>query len=161
MYINMFIILVILSIVCISIEFFIPGFGVFGISGLILFLVSSIILILKVPHGINVVAITVFLLVLFIFFVLKLVKKYKLNSKLILTETLNEDKKDIAGLEYFIGKIGTTKTDLKPFGVVQFGDIEIDATSDGVYIKKNTQIKVFRIESNKVIVKKLSDFNKN
>lgn len=161
MYFNIFIVLIVLSIICISIEFCIPGFGVFGILGLILFAISSIILILKVPYGINLFGIVIFILGFFIAFILQLAKKFRLKNKLILTDTLNQDKKDIIGLDYFEGKVGTTKTDLKPFGVVQFGNIEIEAVSDGVYIKQNTQIKVYKVDNNKLVVKKLSDFNRN
>lgn len=161
MYFNIFIVLMFLSIICISIEFFIPGFGIFGILGLVLFVTSSIILVLKVPYGVNLFGIVVFLLGFLISFILRLAKKFKLKNKLILTETLNEDKKDMVGLDYFEGKIGTTKTDLKPFGIVQFGSIEVEAASDGVYIKQNTQIKVYKVDNNKLVVKKLSDFNKN
>lgn len=137
-------------------EMFIPGFGFFGISGIIMLVVSSFLTALAFPFGIFIMLGEIVLIGLFIYLISIYLRKKQFRGKLILDETLNFDKRDIGDLDYFMGKEGVTKTSLRPFGVVDFNGIDIEVCSDGAYITENKRVKVTGIKQNTVIVKQLN-----
>lgn len=149
-------ILLLIGIICLFTEVFIPGFGVFGITGIILTIISAVITVIFIPFGIIIVVSEIILLSLLMLIVLNYIKKHQLYGKIILDETLNYEKKEMGDLEYFLGKEGITKTPLKPFGNVDFNGVIIEAYSDGEYIQPHEKIKVINVHDNKIYVKRLN-----
>lgn len=147
--------LLIIGTICLISEIFIPGFGVFGISGIILIVISAVITIIFIPFGIFFVLAEIAIIAVLILCVLNYIKKHQLHGKIILDETLNDDKKDIGDLDYFLGKEGITKTPLRPSGNVDFNGVTIEAYSDGIFIQAHEKVKVFKIHDNKIYVKKM------
>lgn len=150
-------IFLIIGALCLLSEIFIPGFGFFGITGIISLIVSSVITVLFVPFGVFIVLAEILALGLILIIVLKYIKRHQLHGKIILDETLNDDKKEIAGLDYFIGKSGVTKTPLRPFGSADFNGNTVDVYSEGEYISEHESIKVVAVRENKIYVKKLNE----
>jgi membrane-bound ClpP family serine protease len=151
--------LLIIGAVFLVAEAFIPGFGFFGISGIVLIIVSSIMTIVGIKYGVFMVVGEVAALSLFMFILLQYVKKSQLYGKIILDETLNYEEKEIGGTDYFFGKEGITKTPLKPFGTVDFNGVSIEVYSDGSYIQEKKKVKVIDVTKNKIIVRQLENYN--
>ncbi len=156
--VNIAIFLLVLAIALALAEMFAPGFGFFGISSIVSFICAFAIIILNVPYGIYIVLTILALLVISANFAVKYIKKRQLYGKLILDETLNEAKKELGGLEFFIGKEGVAKTPLKPFGIADFNSTSLEVCSDGAYIKENSRIKVVEVTNSKVIVRQLGQY---
>ncbi len=144
-----------IGIILLAIELLIPGFGVFGISSIIALVSAFGIIITKVQYGIYIVTGVIILLAIALKSLFDYIKRRQLYGKLILDETLNTDIKDVDGLEYFIGKEGTTKTALKPFGRADINNVLLDVCSESGYVKENERVKVVEVSRNKVVVKHL------
>ncbi len=55
-----------------------------------------------------------------------------------------------------MGMIGTTASSLRPTGKAMFGDKYVDVVSDGAYIDPGTKIEVIRLAGNRIIVRSAS-----
>ena len=148
------IILLILGAGLLVAEMFVPGFGFLGISGIIVSIVSMILTALFVPGGGFVVIGELAVFALLIYLIFRLMKKNQALSKLILSETLNEDTPEIVNYDYFLGKEGMTVTSLRPLGDVDFNGQTVSAFSEGNYIPENCKVKVVRVEGSRVVVAK-------
>ena len=58
-------------------------------------------------------------------------------------------------LEFLLGKKGYALTHLRPAGTAIIDDERVDVISMGIFIDKNTPIKVVKVEGNKVVVSPL------
>lgn len=149
------IIFLIIGIILLLIEILIPGFGVFGIFGVILIVTSFYMTTLFFKFGIIIVLLEM-ILALFIFYMLiKKMKRMQLFGKIVLSDSV-KNKKEFANLEEFIGREGITKTALRPTGDAEFNGIIIEVISENGYIENNIKIKVTRILENKLYVKQLN-----
>jgi hypothetical protein len=59
---------------------------------------------------------------------------------------------ELAGL---LGAIGVAATPLRPAGKVQFGDEFVDVVAEGGYVQPGTRVQVIEIEGNRVVVKEV------
>lgn len=165
------ILLFILGIVLLGVEIFIlPGFGVTGISGIVLMLLGLALLVIRqwptsqseyIELGYN---FTVFAggLVAAMFGAYTLAR-YLPNipyaNRLILKSPTAEDEGDAETSlpppvpPSLLGQIGTAVTALRPAGKACFGDEYIDITAEGGYIEAGTRVQVIEIDGLKVVVK--------
>lgn len=139
------------------IEFIIPGFGLAGISGII-FVMLGIVIVSQILK-LSVLSMLMILIVLFIFmiYILRRTAKSKRIEKIVLKKALSRDKGYTSSepKSDYLGKIGKTKTDLRPSGYVEIEGEILDVLSDGEYIKKETRVKVIRVEGSKIIVRRV------
>lgn len=149
------ILLVVIGIILVITEIiFIPGTTLVGILGL-LFMIAGIVTsytLFGVEIGNYVFAITVLLGALATWYSLKSGLWKKLALKNTIDSKVNEDLID----KIKIGDIGITKSVLRPSGNVAFENGIFEVHSLMEMIQTNTQVKVIKIESNKIIV---SPFN--
>ena len=146
------ILLLIIGTILICIEMFIPGFGICGISGILLVVASAVITVTSVPFGIFIVLAQISAIAVIIYVVFQYAKHKQLYSKIILDETLAEDVHPIGDLEYFIGKEGVTRTPLRPFGEAIFNGVPLEVVTNGSYIAENVRVKVTSVDGQRVIV---------
>jgi membrane-bound ClpP family serine protease len=142
-------------------EVFIPGFGVCGIVGGILLLISVVLTIIFIPYGFVIILLENCFVAGAVFFTIRSLAGKKFCSKIILNETLNEEKADIGALNYLLGKNGVSKTPLKPFGKAEFNGVDMEVCSDGTFIAKDRRVKVIEVAQNKIIVKEFKEGNSN
>ena len=147
------ILLLIVGLTCLFIELLIPGFGVFGIIGIILILLSWGITIFTFKLGMVIVLIEIVLITTILYLTIKKLKRMQIYGKFILSDVVEKDKKQVGNMEEFVGREGICKTDLRPFGSAEFNGIILDVLSDDGYIKKNSLIKIIRFEDNKLYVR--------
>jgi len=170
---NWEILLFIIGVILIIIELFaIPGFGVAGISGIVL-VVSGLTLSMINNMGFDftgvpaqgavtsffVVIIASFFALLSSFFITrKLFGGHTMfgNLSLASTQPSNEGYTvNDARYNTMKGKSGTAFTILRPAGKVLIDDEVFDAVAESGYIEKGTQIKVVNYENTQLIVRKL------
>lgn len=173
------IILFLVGLVCLGLELFVfPGFGVFGMSGILLILTS----IVMASHtfvwptqeyeyremGYTLLQVTLAMaavgggaVVLARYF-----PSLPLFNRLVLkpepwTGFGDEDpttKPSIEGFDsfaYLIGETGRTTTPLRPSGKARFGDMLIDVTADGFFIEPDSLVEVIDVQGSRVIVKRM------
>lgn len=150
--------LFILGVILLLIEIFlIPGFGLTGISGIVLIFVSIFFTLgggERALYSIGVVA--VILLVLFVILLI-LFPRLPIWKKLGLKERLETEKgyTSYTKIDEVVGKEGIVLTTLRPAGTIEIDGKRYDAISLGEFIEKGAKIKVIKVEGGKIIVEKI------
>ena len=143
--------------------FVIPGFGIAGISGIILIFASIFLSLLGSEPFIDMHAISIAIIqlsgaMLFalvgMFFLVKYLPKSTAFNKLVLSES---EKAEHGFVSYpsekdLVGKLGIAFTTLRPGGTAVIDGRRIDVVADSEYIDKDVKIKVLRVEGIKVVV---------
>ena len=139
-------------------EMFLPGFGVCGVSGILL----NIIAIWQTWNkygpfaalGMFIVVVAITSIILSI--MMRSAAKGKLaKSPIVLNETSGDEPQMEPGLSELVGKNGVALTMLRPAGAAEIGGMRLDVVTDGVFIEKGEAIVIERIEGNKIVVKTL------
>ena len=157
-------ILLALGLVFIIIEIIIiPGFGVFGLSGVCMILYSLYsMLVGEYPspreielayRSLILALMSTFILSIVIFKLLVRSDFYK--SLVPIQSQLKKDGYSISkNFGEMIGKEGITQTDLRSSGKIEIDSISYQAISQGEYIDKNTEITIISTDENQLVVKK-------
>lgn len=169
---NWEILLFFIGVVLLAIEIFVvPGFGFFGISGIVL-IFTSLALAMVDNDGFNftlpdVTSIIHALILVSFSSLLGLVLSYYLSKKLFatnsmfnlaLSSTQNRDQGfgiDIEDYKNVIGELGIAHTVLRPSGRIKVDNKLFDAVSVSGFIDKNDQVKVLSYENAQLLVKKI------
>lgn len=169
---NWEILIFIIGIILIAIEIFaIPGFGVTGITGIVLVVVGlTLSLVDNVgfnfkPVNLNqlltalfIVIISIFISIVASYFITKsLFSKNKLFGSLALETVARSSEGFSTSDKYYremVGKEGVAHTILRPAGKVMIGDRVFDATAITGYIEKGEKITVVKYETTQLIVRK-------
>ncbi|HPN38513.1 MAG TPA: NfeD family protein [Melioribacteraceae bacterium] len=159
------ILLFIIGVILIIAEiFFIPGFGIFGILGIV-FVVGSLFLgligDLPTVDGSLLSAAIIQLGATFVFtgiiiaILIKYLPKTTMMNNLILHDSIDAKVDYTATLpdnSHLINKEGICLTDLRPSGTVIIEDKRYDVVADNEYITHNSTIKVVRVEGMRIVV---------
>lgn len=139
-------------------EAFMPGFGLPGISGIILEVVA--VALTWMNHG-PVAALGMTLIILSILAIaismsLRSAANGKLSrSKLVLNDTESNEAgyRSAEDLEVFLGKEGVTTTVLRPTGMAEFDGVRLNVVSEGEFIQSGTQVQIVRVEGSRILVR--------
>jgi membrane-bound serine protease (ClpP class) len=137
-------------------EFFIPGFGFFGVSGILLVVVSAVMTIVYVRFGLFIVIAEAAVLVLLGYLIAEYFNKSSDSNRVVLNETLKEDVNKAELLRSYIGKEAVTRTPLKPFGNIDIDGVYLEACSDGEFIGAGEKVLVVREYESKLYVRKIN-----
>lgn len=140
-------------------EIFDPGFGVPGISGLILLVVGILLTARNLFEGIVMFIILIIILTIAVFLAIRSATKGRLSRTLVLSDSLNTQSgyvgtKDMTSFE---GKEGTSLTILRPSGTANFDGVKLDVVTEGEFIPKNTSIKVIEVSGRRIVVKSINE----
>lgn len=157
-------ILLAVGIVLLGVEIFIvPGFGIFGVAGLLAVLGSiymSLVghLATGVDYSMAAAALSSVILVVLVsaWAIVRILPKSERFGKtgVLLGEKLSTDKGYLAAVvrDDLVGMVGVAVTDLRPAGTGRFGEEQVDVTSDGVWIAAGTPIRIIRSEGYRHVV---------
>lgn len=147
------------------VEVFMPGFGLPGISGVILE-VAAIVLTYLWHGGLAALGVTLIILAvvaIVISLALRSVNKGKLSKSPIIlnsSETASGGYNATQDMEVFLGREGVTTTVLRPSGMAEFDGVKLNVVADGEYIPKDVHVRVDHVEGARVVVKKLRTADK-
>lgn len=132
-------------------EMFIPGFGIAGVSGIILLVVSIILQAQSLLEGLILfLAIGILITALAVIFYRSATKGAISKSDIILKSKSGSNSKLPFSLEK--GMKGKTLTPLRPTGSALFNDIRADVLTNGEYISAGKTVVVSQIEGNRIFV---------
>ena len=159
---------VVVLLLCLGIAFciveaIVPGFGFFGITG-ILCEIGGIVVHAVISGSVAQVFFLVLLIVLVVgllFLIFIRSAKYGLLAKSALVEnkpSIPNDYKEKAEKELakLIGQEGLTLTECKPVGKIRIGQNSYEAQSRGMLIQKGEVIKVVAIEDARIMIDKIT-----
>ncbi len=143
-------------------EAFMPGFGLAGISGIVLEIVA-VVLMYKRSGAMEaailaLIALTVTAVVLTLS--LRSAAKGKLSkSEMVLHATESTEEGYVASddMQVFLGKEGETVSALRPTGIAALDDVRLNVQSDGDFIPAGTRIRVTRVDGSRVLVRPVND----
>jgi membrane-bound serine protease (ClpP class) len=163
------ILLFVIGLILVIVEIFvIPGFGIAGISGIILIMAALFLSLLGVQPffdwdqiSLAIVQLTAALLtsLALIFLLAKLLPKSSTFSKLILSESETAESGFVSypSEKELIGKVGIALTTLRPAGTAEFDGKRVDVVADWEYVERGKKIKVLRVEGIKVVVQEVKE----
>ncbi len=138
--------LVVVGFLLILAEAFIPGFGVFGILGILSTLIGLFVGVMYVENFWIVIVITIIAFGI-------LIKFFKFPKTLVLEEKSEKDTD--TDMSYLVGKEGVVVTVLKPVGKCQFEESYFECYSIDGIINKDAKVVVKEIKDNKIMVKEV------
>jgi membrane-bound serine protease (ClpP class) len=174
------ILLFFLGVTCLLCELFVlPGFGVFGISGIV-FVVLSLVMASQdfvIPSNtaewsqlrsnlLIVLGSVLGVMVLFFGQILLLdsipgLNRFRLEAPSEGSEAASQPMTSLtqagASLQVLaqVGDEGRAESDLRPSGKIKIGDRLFDVITEGDYVEAGSQVEVLRIEGNRIVVRKL------
>ncbi|MBX3420562.1 MAG: hypothetical protein KF752_03295 [Pirellulaceae bacterium] len=150
--------------------FVVPGFGVFGISGLAMIALALVMATqdVLVPstqeqwrqfqvNGLSVltafaILATIIVVQVMVFDTIPGLKRFQLQPEEVQGTTNSPVETLYDGLN--IGQRGVSQSDLRPSGKVAFGEKILDVLTEGDYVERGTEVYILRIEGNIVTVRR-------
>lgn len=168
------IVLFVAGIAFVALELFaMPGFGVFGVGGVLL-IISSVILasqtfviprnayqLEQLPNGLMMVTAAGAGVIISLIVFRKYLHKAPLVNRMMLQppegDQLNElsRREALATFDHLVHKRGVTITPLTPAGKARFGDEYVDVISDGDFLPRDADVYVIEATGNRVVVKRI------
>ena len=156
-----------IGILLLLLEFFIiPGFGLLGISGLIVILGGLFMLLIPENPLTNdynsaswAFAISTIGGIISIFLIFRLLSKTKFWEKLTLptSQKSSEGYNTSIGLEGFVGKLGISTSDLRPSGWGEFDAKKLFVVTEGEFVDRKEKIEILSVDGNRILVRKISN----
>jgi len=167
------ILLFVLGLILIGVEVFVlPGFGITGISGILLVVASlALVTLQKMPSttsdwlglggtlatfGVGMAG-----AIVFAFIVAWYLPHIPYANRLVLSPPSEEgtsaspEVDDGAAHAALLGAIGVAATTLRPAGKARFGDDFLDVMAEGDYVDPGSRVQVIEIEGNRIVVKQV------
>lgn len=149
------ILLLIAGLILVFIEMLIPGFGAPGISGGICLIIGIILTAENVEQGLTLSIIVVVVMAVMMTCVVLFFHKGKDKSPIKLQEKVEpyDNILSASDMSYLVGETGVASTDLRPAGKCEINGVTFDVRSEGSFIRKNSSVKIIKIQGNTLIVK--------
>lgn len=143
--------LLILGIVFLLLEMWLPGMEFFALAGIGSLIISAVLAVMFVPGGWFIVAGQGVIVAGFLVHMYRFMKRKQLQGKLILSENL--DVPSSVDVSYLVGREGKTLTSLRPYGEADFNGTRLEVASYGPMIGKGVKVLVTGVEARKVVVR--------
>jgi len=146
------------GIALVTVEVFLPGFGLPGIAGIAL-LLGSIVLTWVNVNGLAALGVTVICLAaaaILISLAIKSASKGRLaRSNIVLThsERPEDGYSAVGDMEVFLGREGVTTTVLRPAGIADFEGVRLNVVTEGEFMDANTRVRIDKVEGPRIVVK--------
>jgi membrane-bound ClpP family serine protease len=149
----------IFGLVLVVLEMFHPGFGLPGTLGAGLLIAAVYLTATNVWEALALISVIFVILGLVLILVIRSAKQGKLSKTLVLSDTLRKDLgfSGTENLEEYLGKKGRTLTALHPSGTAEFDGMRLDVVSEGEYLPKDVQVRIFKVEGRRVVVKQIKE----
>jgi hypothetical protein len=170
------ILLFLTGIACVALEIFvIPGFGIFGLGGAALVVMSLILAsqtfilpqndyqLQQLPRSMMTVLGAAAGVTVGLFVLRRFMDRTPVVRRVLLKPPEGEELDDLERREalvdyaHLLGREGVAETQLVPAGKAMFGDDIVDVVSDGLVISKGARIRVEEVHGNRVVVTALKD----
>ena len=150
-------ILLIVGLGLIFIEIFVPGFGVAGITGIILLIIGIILTAKTIFEALIMIIILLAVLGIAFFFVYRSATTGKLSKSLVLKDSMDKESgySSTDELKSMVGKEGTALSVLRPSGTADFDGIKLDVVTEGEYIPSGSKIKIIQVSGPRIVVREI------
>ncbi|NMA85903.1 MAG: nodulation protein NfeD [Tissierellia bacterium] len=145
------------GLILLIIEAIIPGFGLPGISGIVLVLAGTILAMGTVTSALWSLSIAIIITAIITILLVKFGHKSKKMEGVVLSTSQQDEDGYLSTTSQaeYLNKTGVTVSELRPSGIIEIDGKRLDALSEGVFIPKEEEIKVVRVEGSKIIVRRI------
>ncbi len=147
-----------MGIALLILEVFMPGFGLPGISGIVLEIATLVFVYLN--YGVIPALIALILLLsltaLALSIALRSAARGRLSrSEMILSASENKEQGYTAteDMSVFIGREGTALTALRPSGIGDFDGVRMDIVSEGDFIPSGVRVRIIQTDGSSIVVR--------
>ena len=153
----LFTLLLTTALTLVSLEFFLPGFGILGISGAYL-IFESILAMGNIGNVPLYIILSIFITLILDLIIIKLFIKNMDTNKIVLNTSLSKAKGNgpIMNIQSLVGKTGIVNKTLRPYGEVEIEGKVYVATSVGDFIEKGSMVNVDKVEGSTLYCKKIN-----
>jgi membrane-bound serine protease (ClpP class) len=151
------VLLFVAGLILMVVELFVPGWGIFGILGLIS-LGSAVVLAAYDPaFGIVSLLVALAITLVGVWIAVKVFGMKGVWAKMILKESQKNESGYTSSRDWkdLVGKKGMTLTPLRPAGWVEVDGEKYDVVSEGGMIPAKTAVKVIHVEGSRIVVRRI------
>lgn len=143
------------GIVLLVVELFVPGTGLFGVSGLLAILASIFLVLGGDLQAISNMAVSLIVAVILFLFIARRLPNSKLWAHLVLKEAETTQEGYVSANDYrkYLHKVGVTETFLRPAGTVIIDGDRLDVVSEGIYIQPGKKVTVIAVQGSRIVVR--------
>ncbi len=145
-------IMFIVGIVLLIVEMFIPGFGVAGISGIVLLMLAAVFQAKTFVQGLMLIVLMGLIIGAAAVIFFKSASKGAIYRSDMVLKEQSAKGEELHAIKP--GDIGTALTILRPAGSALFNGARYDVVSQGDFISMDTPVRVISVEGNKIVVEK-------
>ena len=151
------IICVLAGVILLIVEAFMPGFGVPGISGIILLLAGVAMTWYEYGAmiGLGTTVAVLALVGVAISVSLKSASSGRLSRSDLILNDVETPPSENADMQLLVGKEGMVKNTLRPVGTAEFDCGKLHVTSDGEYVAEGQRVRIVRVEGTQIFVNKI------
>ena len=149
----------------VGIELMVPGFGIFGVSGILCISASIFFVLGGDAQAVKWMAFSVGLSLLLFLLLLRYLPKSNLWGRFVLKNVEGRQEGFRSGRDHqaLLGRIGVVVTKLRPAGVIAIDEVKYDVVSEAEFIEQGTPVQVVGVEGVRIVVRSIrttSDTNK-
>lgn len=140
-------------------ELYVPGVGLFGISGVVSVLTSIFLTLGGNITALNILAGSLVVALVFFLLILKYLPSSGLWHRLVLRDAETASAGFVSGQDYtqYLGKEGVVISILRPAGTIDIDGVHLDVVSEGQYIETGIKVKVVSINGTRIVVQPIRE----
>ena len=152
------VVMAIIGVVLMVVEAFMPGFGIPGLSGIVLEIIAIAITYFKLGSTAALVFALIIISVIAVAISIALRSAAKgrfAKSKMVLNNVEGSDEGFVASedMKVVVGREGETTTTLRPAGIAEFDGVRLNVVSEGDFIQPGTRVRITQAEGSRIVVK--------
>ena len=136
-------------------EIFLPGFGLPGVSGIVL--IAAGVVLSALAHGmlmaVVILLVVIALLALVISWVMRSAASGNVHSPIFLQE--KDELCSRQDMQVLVGRCGRTISVLRPAGIGDFDGVRLNIVTEGGFIERDIPIEIVRVDGARIVVRQL------
>jgi membrane-bound serine protease (ClpP class) len=138
----------------IGMELFVPGFGIFGIIGVLMLLGSLFYLLGASEQAVYVIAGAMIAASILFYFLARYLPESRVWKKLSLTQQSTKEGGYVSSSNYqqYLHGRGITETILRPSGTILLGGVRLNVVANGTYVRRGVLVEIIQVEGSRIVV---------
>ena len=149
---------VLLGMILIIVEVFLPGFGLPGIGGIVL--VGAGVVMVGMHFGsltaVGTLLVIIAVLAVLVSWVLRQASRGGGKRSDLFLQERDDLRTQQEDMKVLVGKSGTTTSVLRPAGIGDFDGVRLNVVTEGGFIEKGQPIEIVRVDGSRIVVKPVS-----
>ena len=149
---------VLLGMILIIVEVFLPGFGLPGIGGIVL--VGAGVVMVGMHFGsltaVGTLLVIIAVLAVLVSWVLRQASRGGGKRSDLFLQERDDLRTQQEDMKVLVGKSGTTTSVLRPAGIGDFDGVRLNVVTEGSFIEKGEPIEIVRVDGSRIVVRPVS-----